>query len=226
MATKDKLIIAVNENSPSAKIITAHAGKYINEINKVYRLEFIKINAANAPRVRALGITQAPTLIRERDRKYVKGVEDIIRFLTPVPQRKISFGVGHTNPEDAMHAMMLDTMGRPENDDGDEEEDRGEVLRKKMAEFQKKRPQMSNDVPSDARIKGGRAIINKPPPKNIDSDDAFLNASGRDNIRETPTDMGFGEMDGNATLEEWYLDEAYAFGKQSKGKPRISGNAM
>jgi hypothetical protein len=34
MATKDKLIIVVNENSISAKTITAHVGKYINEIGK------------------------------------------------------------------------------------------------------------------------------------------------------------------------------------------------
>lgn len=226
MAAKDVLYLVVDDSRPSAKIIIAHVGKNINEIQKRFNIQFVRVNAHNARQIRGLGVTQVPTLVRKKDLKRIEGTEKILKFLTPIPQRKMSFGLGYDNPEEAIHDFQLNMMGRPENDEPDEEEDRGEVLRKKMAEFQKKRPQMSDNVPSEARIQGGRPTITRQPPKNIDTDEGFLNASGRDNIRETPTDMGFGDADGSAILEDWYLDEANAFGKQTKKGSVVRGNAM
>jgi hypothetical protein len=217
---KPIMYIVINGESQSGKLVSSHVAKYMADISQNYKVEILKSNPKNIRIIRELGVTALPTMVVNG--KKIEGAEKIVKILTPVRDQQSGFGMGYDNPEESVRNMMISNMGRPEDDD-DEADNREEVIRKKMADFQKKRPQMSDNVPKDARINGGRQIISRQAPVFADDDDSFVRASGRDNITETPTIQNMD--DGDSILEEFYLDEAIQHGKKAK-TPRINGTAM
>jgi hypothetical protein len=212
---KPKVFIFVNPDAKSTKILKDFIAKHIDNINKKMYVKIIQINKKNIDLVKQKGVTQAPTLIYGK--KHVVNLENIIKVLTPPQESKDNFGHNHTSADELVHNYHDSILNTGEIDDEDDmsPESRREVIRQKMAAIQKRRPQMSEDVDSTHRLRGGRKLkAGNPKQTSFASDDDFQRAAGVDNIQSTPSQRYMDDADGEMILEDYYLSEAYAEGKK------------
>jgi glutaredoxin len=212
---KPKVFIFVNEGSKATKILMDFIAKNIDKINERIIVKIIKINKKNVEICKSKGVQAAPTLIYGK--KHITGVDDIIRVLSPPQQSKDGFGQGYLSADEYVHSYQDSIL----NTGGDEEEDemdpgvREQVLKQKMAALQKRRPQMSDNVDSKQRLRGGRKLkASGGKQASFATDDEFYKASGVDNVQSTPSRNYMEESDGDLILEEWYLQEANNSGKK------------
>jgi glutaredoxin len=212
---KPKVFIFVNEGSKATAVLTDFVAKNIDKINERLIIKIIKINKNNMEICKRKGVRSAPTLLYNN--KHITGVDDIIRVLQPPKQAKDTFGQGYLSADEYVHSYqdsILNTGGEEEEDEMDPGV-RGEILKQKMAALQKRRPQMSDNVPSNQKIRGGRKLTSTAPKKSsFANDEEFYKESGVDNIQRTPSNNYMDEADGDLILEEWYLNEANASGKK------------
>lgn len=207
--------IYVNPNSKSTKILDQFLAKYIDQINKRVFLKIVRVTNTNVEGVKKRGIEHTPTLVIE-GKSYV-GLEKIVKVLTPPTDQRDSFGMGNTSPNDLINQYQQTILntGDDNKEDNDMDPDvRSNVLREKMAQFQKRRPAMEG-VDKSAKVTGGRRVHPGSLGKSkFDTDDDFRRASGVDNITETPSQRYMDEADGDSILEDWYLQEAINSGKK------------
>lgn len=214
--SKPVVIIYINPNAKSTEILYDFLAKHIDQINQHLFIKRIKVTGKNVAIVKKKGIDHTPTLVYNK-RKFVS-LEKIIRILTPPAEHKDHFGYGNTSSDDLVHqyhSTIIDTGDDENAEDNELDPDvRGNVLRQKMAAFQKRRPQMDG-VDSTRKLKGGRKITAKQPAKSkFENDDEFRRAAQVDNVTETPTRKYMEEEDGAMILEDYYLDLANQSGKQ------------
>jgi hypothetical protein len=212
---KPKVYIYVNPDARSTKILTAFIAKHIDQINRKMFVQIVNINKKNYELIKRRGVQKAPTLIFGD--KHIVSLEKIIQVLTPRREARDNFGVSHMSADEMVHAFHDSILNTGDGDEEDETDPvvREQVIRQKMAAMQKRRPQMSDDVGSKQRLKGGRKIKSKPPQQNTFEDDAsFMRAMGADNFEATPSQRYMDDADGELMLEDYYLDIANASGKK------------
>lgn len=219
MASKPIIDIYLKTESQSAKALTVHLAKYIDQLNEQVLINFIYITDKNAPAVQRKGIRRTPTLIYGNRR--FEGLEKIVRILTPQKRDTENYGYGVMNPDEMLNKWqsdIIDSAVDEETDDDMSSDARSQQLRQKMAAMQKMRPQMQG-VPSKNKIGGGRKLKTATPKKEYNNDDDFLKASGVGSVKQTPTNPYMEDKDGELILEDYYLDEAMKDGKKiPKGK--------
>jgi hypothetical protein len=213
---KIRVMVFVKPKADSTKYLVKHIGKHIDNLNKILIINIIQVTKSNLSEVKAMGVTRTPTLVYNK--KLYVTLEKIIRILTPPQNAKETYGPGIEDPEDLIrryHSGVIDSDDSP--GDGDEKELRQDDIMRKMAAFQKRRPQMEG-VPEKARLRGGRKVVARHKKDKFNSDDAFRKESGVDEAEETP---GFGhhEYDGPSMLEDYYNREADNFGRKRNDKP-------
>lgn len=212
---KPKVFIFVNPDARSTKVLTDFIAKYIDEINKRLIVKIIKINKRNVEIVKNKGVKQAPTLIYGK--KHIVSLENIIRVLTPPQKAHDNFGPSYTSADELVHNYqdsILNT-GDIEEDDEMDPNVREQVIRQKMAAMQKRRPQMSDDVDTTMKLRGGRKLKKgSSKQSSFATDDDFRRAAGLEDMQGTPSQRYMEEADGDLILEDWYLDEAIAQGKK------------
>jgi hypothetical protein len=213
MLTKPTVVIYVQPDADSTRVLTDYIGKNIDKINDFLVVKFIKVNPKNVQLVRARGVERTPTLVYNK-KKYIS-VEKIISILTPPANNQDHFGYGNTSSDDMVHAYHDAILNTGEDDQDEDHPDmRSQVIKQKMVAFQKRRPEM-HGVESGRKVKGGRKITSKPPPKSEFGNDAeFVKASRKDNVESTPFKRYADDQDGDYLLEEYYLDEANKSGKK------------
>jgi glutaredoxin len=212
---KPKVFIFVNDGSRATTVLTGFIAKNIDKINEKLIIKMVKINKKNFEICKRKGVRVAPTLIYGK--KHITGVDDIIKVLSPPQTSKDGFGQGYSSADEYVHSYQDSIL----NTGGDEEEDemdpsvREQVLRQKMAALQKRRPQMSDNVDTKQRLRGGRKTkAVSPKQSSFANDEEFYRATGVDNVQTTPSSNYMDESDGNLILEEWYLAEANQAGKK------------
>jgi hypothetical protein len=213
--SKPVVIIYINPGAQSTKILDQFLAKHIDQINEHLFVKRIKVTSKNVAMVKKKGIDHTPTLVYNR-RKFVS-LEKIIRILTPPAEHKDHYGYGNTSSDDLVHqyhSTILDTGDDNKEDDDLEPDNRTNVIRQKMAAFQKRRPQMDG-VEGSRKLKGGRKVKTVQPTKSkFDTDEEFRKAARVDNIAETPSRKYMDEDDGAMILEDYYLEEANKSGKR------------
>lgn len=208
-------IIIVAKGSNATTLITEFIGKHINAITqRGIVVEFKFATPANQEALRRKGITQTPTMIIGKN--VFVGHDNIIRALTPNRDRKLGPGPGSLTDEESLQREMMREMTN-RTEDPDEKELREEEIRKRTAEMQSRRTVMAGLPPGDKPVPGGRAVRQKADQgKKFESDNDFISASQRDNIMPTPTERTYSEIDGQATLEDYWNREADSMGRQHK----------
>jgi hypothetical protein len=214
---KPVVVIYVQKDQKSTKVLTDFIANNIDRINHSLIIKLTTVNAGNAKAVKGSGIERTPTLVYD-GKKFVT-LEKIIQILTPPEITKDNFGYANTNPDDLVHQYQSTIMDAGDDgDDGDDQDTRGEVIRQKMVQMQKKRPQMDG-VEGDRRLNGGRKITSKQPPKKqFSDDDEFRRATRVDNVDDTPMKEYTDDIDGSRMLEDYYNDEADKAGRLHTGK--------
>jgi len=215
--------IYLKEGAKSTKILLNHICKYIGDLAKVMVLKPIYIDKKNVAAAQKIGISRTPTLIY-KDKHYVS-LEKIVQVLTPPKRAKLGFGLSANSPDELIHSYHDGIMNAQDNDDDDDDPriNRDEDIRRKMAAFQKKRPQMKG-VGDEKYIKGGRKVVAKSVKSKFKSDSEFREAAGIDEIKATPSKKYYDDEDGDSILEEYYNSEADKMGRKPNHKPiRWSG---
>jgi hypothetical protein len=220
---KPRVQIFVKPKAKSTILLTKHIGKYIDRINKYLILDIVQVTEKNVTAIKKLGISRTPTLIHNR-KQYVS-LEKIVRILTPPDESKDQYGVDVGSPDELVHKYHDSVINM--NDDGEEDDPsvrREDEIRRKMAAFQKRRPEMQG-VNEDKYIRGGRKVVARQAARSkFANDDEFRKASRVDDVVETPTKKYIDEQDGDAILEDYYNMEADRFGRKPNRKPiRWSG---
>lgn len=213
--SKPVVVIYINPGAQSTKILDQFLAKHIDQINEHLFVKRIKVTSKNVSMVKKKGIDHTPTLVYNR-RKFVS-LEKIIKILTPPAENKDHYGYGNTSSDDLVHqyhSTILDTGDDNREDDDLDPDTRTNVIRQKMAAFQKKRPQMDG-VDVKNKLKGGRKVTARQPAKSkFDTDDEFRRAAKVDSVAETPSRKYMDEDDGAMILEDYYLEEANRSGKK------------
>jgi hypothetical protein len=209
---KARVIIFVTPRARSTEYLVNHVGKYIDLINKSFILEFINVTEKNAADVRRRGITKTPTLVHNG--KHYVTFQKIVEMLTPPSRTKERFGVDATSPEELASKYMSSVINSGDDESPDNPENREDDIRRKMAAFQKRRPEMKG-VGEKQHLRGGRKIK---PGKNVgasfNDDETFLDRSGRAQQEMTPTKRYMDELSGEAILEDYFNAEADAHGRK------------
>ncbi len=219
---QDKIIIRifVSPDSQCTKNLYEKIDPILTELNKNnIILRFVKVTQANKDQIiKQFDIHRCPTLAYRNTRKI--GIDDIVAYLiTCIKVRRSQ--KASTTPEDLMTKYQRGILDLGDNKEDDEDEKRSDTIRKKMEEFQKRRPKMMG-VDSASKLPGGKPV--KAVKRTIkfsddgDGDKKFVEQSGINEIN--PPAQYSREEDGDMTLENYYLDEAIRSGKQVKTKPR------
>jgi hypothetical protein len=219
-SSKPVVDIYLKTKSESAKMLTAHLAKHIDQLNELIMINFIYITEGNAQAVQRKGIRRTPTLIYYN--RTFEGLDKIIKVLTPPKNNSENYGYGVTSPDemlDKWQSDIIDSTAEEEEEDDMSPEARSEQIRRKMAQMQKNRPQM-HGVPSKNKISGGRKLTAPKAQKEYSNDDDFLNASGISSVKATPASPYVDSADGELILEDYYLDEALKNGKKTKSERR------
>lgn len=216
---KTIVVIYVNPDAESTKLLDKYLAKNIDELNKYIVIKKIKVNKENSELIKKKGITRTPTLVFNG--KQFVSLEKIINFLKLPSQSKDSYGTGNISSDDLVLQYQNDAIQPKENEEEEQDdmnpETRGEELRQKMMALQKRRPaQAETSKPKDMRK--SKSTSNSK--INFETDEDFRKASGTDNILETPTKKYMDDMDGELLIEEYYLDEAIKSGKKPSTRAR------
>lgn len=217
---KPVLVIYVKRDAESTKALKAFVAKHIAQICKFAEIKFIAADTAEILRsMKQQGITKTPTLIYQG--KQFNKMDKIIAILTPPSAKRDGLGDSVSASDEYVRDYQMGIL------DDDEGEDQGdnmteEEIRAKSAALQARRPVMSDEINSKSKVAGGRKITTRRPAApaqqsfgdGFAGDDAFLKAAGRDNIEPTPVASST-DIDGDAFLEEYYLQLAGSQKKQS-----------
>lgn len=224
MQGKRLAVIYVTGTASSTKKLTNFISKYIDSISIKFHIKFVRVTKKNVAEIKRKGIEETPTLVVAG--RMISGVRDIVKLFEPCLKLKHGFSKGITNSSDEIHKYQMSMLNAVDNEDDDDENDpdrRGEVIRKKMAALQKRRPEMRGADKTNV-IPGGRKL--KPTSKvksSFLSDADFIASAGSDNIEETPFRSNFEEADGDLILEDYYLDLALEGGKKTKpGRRKVN----
>lgn len=211
--------IYVQRDSDKTKELILNLNKILSVLNKnnVF-IKIIKVTSENSDFLLSKNITNVPALLYGN--KKIIGISAIMNFLTShIKQNTNKIPV---SAEEHMHDYFSHIMSA--NDDEPASDDMSRNIKKRMEDFQKRRTQMVG-VPESNKVPGGKPIkLNKKNQKkkfadNLTGDIEFLKASGVDQISDT-TQPALSD-DGDAMLEQYYLDEAKGAGKVvKKGKRR------
>lgn len=208
-----KAIIIITRGSRSTAILTGFIDQHLEAITqRGITIDFKCATAENKTTLERKGITQTPTMILGK--QLFVGHASIIQALTPARDRKLGPGPSSISDEEAIQREMMREMVN-RNDEVDDRELREDELRKKMSEMQARRPKMEGLAKGDRPVPGGRNIRTKgDASQKFDTDNDFLAASRKDNIVHTPTEKTYSDMDGAATLEEYFNREADNYGRK------------
>jgi hypothetical protein len=215
--SKTKVLIFINPSARSTIILTKHIGKFIDQINQHLFLDIRPVNSKNVAAIAKMGITRTPTLIHG-GRQYVS-LEKIISLLTPPRAARETGSLDATDPDELTHKYMDSVVYA--KDDGMEETEAGvfdQEIRRKMMQFQKRRPAMQG-VSEDKMIKGGRKIkAIKHTAHDFATDDDFRQAAKISDTDKTPS--RFAESDRSEyILEDYMNEEADRSGRVKNNKP-------
>ncbi len=216
---KPKAILYLNTSGPNTDKLMNHIAQHVDILNRYMIIEFVYITSENTSTIRRRGITSSPSMIFA-GKKY-QGVIDIIKILSPKPREQPA--IDDLNPEEVFLYWQQKHM-KPGDDSGDDSEDetdpacRTRELQEKMAAVQKRRPVMAG-VDDNYKLAGGRPISKHSSSKiyggygDQNGDSIFLQDSGRSETSAEiiPDDQSNGEL----LLEDYYLDEAFQFGKKN-----------
>ena len=182
----------------------------LNELNKRnIMIKFINVNSSNSDRLKKQNIVRTPTLVNGNIHKI--GVTNILQYLISCVKRRETYGKGVASPDEMMANYQKNVLADGDNEEKTDLLDEA-VVRKKMEEMQKKRPQMAGVVGPN-KISGGKPIkVNRGKQSKKFSDDGageqeFIEASGI-NVVNTPAQKYEKSEDGDLTLEDYYLEEA------------------
>src|SRR5271163_4881619 len=188
MQRKQKIQIFVNPGSGSTSTLTKHIGKHIDSINQLLILDIIQVTEKNFPSIKKIGVSKTPTLIYQG--KHYVGVDKIIRILTPPAKdrRNLESSLSSDELVRKYHESIYNSY-----DDNDSDETEDDDIHRKIAAFQKRRPEMEG-VNDNKYVRGGRKVVAKGNVgSRFDSDDEFRKASNVD-------------KDGSTETEEMYKD--------------------
>lgn len=219
---KPEIIIYVNPDSNSTRLLNQFIARHIDQINTRVYIKTIQVNQNNLIQVRKMGIDRTPTLVHNK-KKYV-GLDQIMQILKPPTETRDGFGTGNLSPDEMIHKFQSDFI-QEEGDELDEDDpaNRDSVLKQKMLALQRRRPQMDAETADKTKLAGGKKLKTSGQPRtSFNSDDDFRRASGVDIITETPVRRYTAEEDGNMILEDYYLEEANMTGKRVKNTRRKS----
>jgi hypothetical protein len=215
MSTKPVLYLYIKQDAKTTKILLNFIGKHIDAINKKFVIKSTMVTSKNAAEVKSKGVSRTPTLIVGKQ-KY-ETLEKIVKVITPATERKEGFGFSTRSPEELTQSY-LDGVLNSKDDDDDPVSGFDEDFRRKMANFQKRRPAMEG-VEKSSMLKGGRKITaKKKVPQSFSDDSEFQEFAGVNNLENTPSDKYFSETDGDALLEEYYNKLADEGGRKPNNK--------
>jgi hypothetical protein len=220
---KIKVVVYIKKDAASTKALTNFIAKNIDEISRTVIIDLKPVTAKNVEEIKRLGIDRTPTLVYG-GKKYIS-LERIVKILTPKRNTSAGgregYGADASNPDELIHKYQDGVINTGDNDyEDDPRVTREDEIRRKMASFQKRRPQMSGMEGSDRYLKGGRKIVNKRSNKGrFDDDDDFRRATGVDDQEDTPQNKYLDETDGNLILEDYYNHEADLQGRKKNTKP-------
>jgi hypothetical protein len=211
--------------STTSKNLFSEIDKILTDLNKHnVIIKFIKVTSENAKTItKQQNITRVPTLVDGNIHRV--GVASIVDYLTSKMKKRETFGKGILSPEEQVNKYMQREMDSHDDEESNGETLNGDTIRKRMADMQKKRPEMAG-MPEKSKISGGKPLqINKKPQPKFsadgDGDLEFVKQAGKANVVQTPTQKYDSEDSGNLILEEYYRDEAFKCGKTvGKGKRR------
>jgi hypothetical protein len=216
---KTKVTIFIKKDAKSTKILTEFIAKNIDELSKFLVIDLKQVTAKNAGEVKRLGVDRTPTLVYN-GKRYVS-LEKIIRILTPPKNARETYGLDTGNPDELIHKYHNGVIHTRDDDEEDDPRiNRDDEIRRKMASFQKRRPQMMGMESSDRYLRGGRKITARKRGKNeFNNDDEFRREARVDEQEDTPHSRYFSEEDGDLILENYYNHEADLQGRKKNTKP-------
>lgn len=219
--SKPIVVIYVNPDSESTKLLNQFLARHIDQINKYIYIHRINVTNENVNAIRKKGIDRTPTLVYN-NKKYVN-LENIIKVLKPPTENKDNFGFGNTGPDELIHEYHNNLILKKEDDEDDDvPENRTKEIQQKMTALQKRRPRMDDGPMSESKSLGGRKSksMGNNSYSSFDSDDDFRRASKVDQITETPVKRFMDDEDGAIMLEDYYLDMAKETGLKRETKSR------
>lgn len=212
---KPKAVLYLNASGKNTEILMNHIAQHVDTLNRYLVIDFIYITASNTAAVKKHGITKSPAMIYA-GKKY-EGVGDILRVLSPAPPKE-QHNIDDLSPDDIL--LYWQQKHSDPNDDSEDENDpdtRKREIQQKMAMIQKRRPVMVG-VDNNHKLAGGRPITKSGAGKSYGDygtqagDSVFLQDSGRDEVVGAANDE---QSNGELMLEDYYLAEAYQFGKKN-----------
>jgi len=213
-------VLYVQKGLSTTDQISHFLGQHIAEINKRFFIKRVYVTTQNVSAVKNLGIRQTPCLYVNG--RLAFGPQKIVEILTPPSREADNFGFANASPEEFI-SRYQESLIQDEQDEEDGE-DRGDVIRRRMAEFQRKRPEMEG-VDKKTRVPGGRVLKPKRvKQQDFKTDEEFARATRVDNVELTPVAAFTSDADGEAILEEYRNETAdmYDPGRKQKNakKPR------
>ena len=215
---KPVVYIYVVPSKDSTKTLLSFIAKNLDRIQEKMKIKIIKVTSNNIADVRKAGIQHTPTMMIN-GKKYVD-LDKIIQMLTPKETQQANFGRGFMSGEDMIQAYQNELIneGDEEDNDPDSPDNRSAQLQRGMEQFQRRRPQMSDEV----GIRGGRKASSRADnvPSSYDDDESFIKASSAYKSHETPYEMGYDERDGDSILEDLRNEWADEAGRKQSTRAR------
>lgn len=215
MSDKKILNLFVKRKSESTNKLMAYIAKKIDNINRYYYIKTIYIDASNVKEMMARGIRTVPTL--QYGTNVYTNENDIINILTPPENTKDRIHGALTN-EEFVHRYQDNLVNTKGDDDDDPSGIKPEQIQKRIAELTSRK---KHQIGSDKQSK--ESMSRKPiKPKTYQSDQDFLKDTHLNEDAPTPTKKHAmaGNADGDAILEDYYLNEARGAGKKEPTKQR------